>query len=84
MAIERSESQQTTCNATAIIDGERKQVASATCSIRPGKSMTFSVDVLTDWIQVSMEDRMVVAKMYSDYLTDELVKAGELGIPIVG
>lgn len=83
MAIERSDSQQTTCNATAVIDGERKQVASATCSIRPGRSMTFSVDVLTDWIQVSMEDRMVVAKMFSDYLTDELVKASELGIPIV-
>ena len=84
MAIERSESQQTTCNATAVIDGERKQVASATCSIRPGRGMTFSVDVLTDWIQLSMEDRMVVAKMFSDYLTDELGKADELGIPIVG
>lgn len=83
MAIERSESQQTTCNATAIIDGERRQVASATCSIRPGKSMTFSVDVLMDMSQLSEEDRKAIAAMFEDYLAEEQVKASELGIPIV-
>ena len=82
MAIERSESQQTTCNATAIIDGERKQVASATCSIRPGKSMTFSVDVQADLSQLSEEDRAAVVTMFEDYLAEEQMKASELGIPI--
>ena len=82
MAIERSESQQTTCNATAIIDGERKQVASATCSIRPGRSMTFSVDVQADLSQLSEEDRKAIAVMFEDYLAEEQMKASELGIPI--
>ena len=82
MAIERSESQQTTCNATAVIDGERKQVASATCSIRPGKSMTFSVDVQADLSQLSEEDRKAIAVMFEDYLAEEQMKASELGIPI--
>ena len=82
MAIERSESQQTTCNATAIIDGERRQVASATCSIRPGKSMTISVDVQADMSQLSEEDRAAVVIMFKDYLAEEQVKASELGIPI--
>ena len=82
MAIERSESQQTTCNATAVIDGERRQVASATCSIRPGKSMTFSVDVQADLSQLSEEDRKAIAVMFEDYLAEEQMKASELGIPI--
>ncbi len=83
MAIERSDSQQTTCNATAVIDGERRQVASATCSIRPGKSMTFSVDVQQDLSQLSEEDRKAIAVMFEDYLAEEQIKASELGIPIV-
>ena len=67
----------------AIIDGERKQVASATCSIRPGRSMTFSVDVQQDLSQLSEEDRKAIAVMFEDYLAEEETKASELGIPIV-
>ena len=83
MAIERSESQQTTCNATAVIDGERRQVASATCSIRPGKNMTISVDVQGDMSLLSDEDRRAIALMFEDYLAEEQIKASELGIPIL-
>ena len=83
MAIERSESQQTTCNATAIIDGERRHVASATCAIRPGKSMTFSVDVQADMKLLSEEDRKAVAVMFEDYLAENQIVASELGIPIL-
>ena len=81
MAIERSESQQTTCNATAVIDGERKQVASATCSIRPGKGLTFSIDVMED-SGLSDDDKKAMADMFGEYLMAELKKARGLDLPI--
>lgn len=83
MAIERSESQQTTCSAAAVIDGERRQVASATCAIRPGRSMTFSVDVQPEMQRLDAQDRVSIADMFEHYLAEEKIKASELGIPIL-
>lgn len=82
MTIERSESQQTTCNATAIIDGERRQVASATCSIRPGRSMTFSID-MNENVSLEGEDRAAVARLFDDFLAGQRGVADALGIPII-
>ena len=82
MAIERSESQQTTCNATALIDGERRQAAAATCTIRPGRGMIFSIDVPPSDMKLEPDDLDGIANMFKEYLEDELKKARTLGIPI--
>ena len=82
MAIERSDSQQTTCNATAIIDGEKRQAASAICAIRPGKSLTFSIDLTPGFDTLADDDAEDIAGMFKEYLDGELHKARGLGIPI--
>ena len=81
MTIERSDSQQTTCNAFAIINGERRQVASATCSIRPGSAMNISVDLMGD-VELGPADMEEITEMFSGYLADEIEKAAGLGIPV--
>ena len=81
MAIERTDSQQTTCNAIIVVDGERKQAASATCSIRPGRSMTFSVD-LSAGVELSADDWSDIRALFIEYLDSETEKAEKLGIPI--
>ena len=81
MTIERSDSQQTTCNATAIVDGERRQVASATCSIRPSRAMNISIDLMED-VDLTAEDLAEIAEMYAGYLASEIKKAAKLGIPV--
>ena len=80
--IERSMSQQETCNAIVIVEGERKQAASATCSIRPGKSMTFSIDV-NENVTLDGEDRDSVARLFDDFLAGQRGAADALGIPIL-
>ena len=82
MSIERQDSQQTTCNATALIDGERVQVASATCSIRPDKGMNISVDVMEAYSGLPDADKAEIAAMFAEYLADEIDKAAGLGIPV--
>ena len=82
MAIERSESQQTTCNATAIIDGERRQAASATVSIRPGKGMSVSIDLQVARAQLTDDDFSEIVNMFAGYLAEEINKANGLGIPV--
>ena len=82
MAIERSDSQQTTCNATAIIDGEKRQAASAICAIRPGKGLTISIDLTPGFETLTDDDAEAIAGMFKAYLDGELHKARGLGIPI--
>ena len=82
MSIERTDSQQTTCNATTLINGERRQVASATCTLRAGKSLMFSVDLLDGGPELTADDRRDIADMFGNYLVSELEKAAGLGIPI--
>lgn len=82
MAIERTESRQETCNAIVVIEGERKQAASATCSIRPGRSMTFSIDV-NENIELNDEDRASVARLFDDFLAGQRGVADAMGIPIL-
>ena len=78
--IERAMSQQETCNAIVIVEGERKQAASATCSIRPGKSMTFSIDV-NENVELDGEDQAGVARLFDDFLAGQRGAADALGIP---
>ena len=80
--IERMDSQQTTCNATALIDGERRQAAAATCTIRPGRGMIFSIDVPPSDMKLDADDVNDIANMFKEYLEGELKKARSLGIPI--
>ena len=81
MTIERIDSQQTTCNATAIINGERRQAATATCSIRPGRNMNISIDLM-DSADLTADDLREIAAMFSEYLADEIRKAAGMGIPV--
>ena len=82
MSIERSDSQQTSLSAVAYVGGERRQVASASCSIRPGKGMTISVDLLDGADQLDQADQAEIAQMYAEYLAREIRKAAGLGIPV--
>lgn len=81
MAIERSDTQQTTCNAFSVDNGERRQVASATCTIRPGKSVSFSIDLPQGTVEDEY-DRAAIASMFKKFMEDELKKAQDTGIPI--
>ena len=81
MTIERIDSQQTTCNATAVINGERRQAATATCSIRPGRNMNISIDLM-DSADLTADDLREIAAMFSEYLADEIRKAAGMGIPV--
>ena len=81
MTIERIDSQQTTCNATVIINGERRQAATATCSIRPGRNMNISID-LRDNEELTADDLREIAEMFGGYLADEIRKAAGMGIPV--
>lgn len=81
MTIERIDSQQTTCNATAIINGERRQAATATCSIRPGRNMNISIDLM-DSEELTADDLREIAEMFGRYLADEIRKAAGMGIPV--
>lgn len=81
MAIERTDTQQTTCNAFSVVGGERRQAATATCAIRPGRSMSFSVDLPLGSVE-DADDREAITGMFRKYLEDELKKARETGIPI--
>lgn len=81
MSIERSDSQQTTCSAIATIDGDRRMVASATCSIRPGRGIDFSV-YLADHATVAEDEMAQIASMFASYLAEEIEKAAALGVPL--
>ena len=81
MTIKKTDSQQTTCIATTEINGERRQVASATCAIRPGKSMNISID-LVEGVELSADDVAEMTGLFGAYLVEELKKAKALGIPI--
>ena len=80
MTIERRDSQQTTCNATVVKDGERKQAASATCSIRAGSALNIAIDVVD--MELTAEEAAQVAEMFGGYIADEIKKAAGLGIPV--
>jgi len=82
MIIEGMETRQTTCNAMAVVDGERRQVASATCSIRPGRAMIFSIDMYEN-VELSDEDRASIARLFDDFMAAQLGTADALGIPIM-
>ena len=79
--IERNDSQQTTCSAHAVINGERRQVASATCSFRPGRTMNISIDILPE-ANLAENDMAEIAAMFGEYLTGEIRKAAGMGIPV--
>lgn len=79
--IERNDSMQTTCNATATVNGEKRQVASATCTIRPGRGFTFTVD-LVPGPDLTLDDKAEIADMYASFLEGQISKAAALGIPV--
>lgn len=82
MAIIRSDSQQTTASISVTCeDGERVQAVSASCHIRPGKSMSINVDVL-DAAAITDANRDEVGTAVAQYITEEMAKAVTLGVPV--
>ncbi len=81
MSSKRTDSQQTPCAVMLEINGERRQAGSATCSIRPGRGLTFSIDLI-EGLEIPDDDMAEMAGMFGGYLMDELNKAKALGIPI--
>lgn len=81
--IERSDSQQTSCSASAVINGERVQVATASCTIRPGRGMNMSID-LSMGVQPGEEVLREVGELFAGYLRGEFAKAAGLGVPLGG
>lgn len=83
MIVVRDDSQQTTANVNVVeSDGTRKTVASATCYIRPGKGMNFSVDVLDD-AAIKPENIDAVKETIADYMAEEIEKAAALDVPVM-
>ena len=80
--IERSDSQQTSCNAMTTVDGTRRQVATAVCSIRPGKGMNINVELMPDQAELTEQEKAEIAAMFAEYIAGEIVKAARLGIPV--
>lgn len=82
MAIIRNDSQQTMANISVTReDGQRVQVVSASCHIRPGKSMGINVDVL-DSVAITDANRDEVGATVAQYITEEMDKAVTLGVPV--
>ena len=81
MPVIRDDSQQTTAHVAVVNDGERLQAVSASCHIRPGKSVSINVDVL-DASAITEANRAEVCRVVAVYITDELAKAAALGVPV--
>lgn len=81
MSISRDDSQQTTCNIiTQAEDGARVCIALATCTLRPGKGMSFTVDV---YDRAAIEKNIyAVRETIADYIKEEFLKAQEFDIPV--
>lgn len=80
MAIERSDTQQTTCNISVRRGDDRIQAATASCAIRPGRSMSFSVDLYLDQMDEATAEEIRTA--FTAYLAQEIEKAAACGIPV--
>lgn len=73
-------SQQTTTNVFSNRDGVRVLAASATCSIRPNRGMSISIDVAD---KAALENVWAEAATgISTYLGKEIRKAAAQGIPV--
>ncbi len=81
MAIEHNTSQQTSCNATVLVNGVRRQAATAVCAIRPGRGINISVELMPD-VPVSEQDTADIVALFADYIAAEFGKAASLGIPV--
>ena len=82
MAIIRDDSQQTTASISIINEnGERKQVVSASCHIRPGKGASINVDVL-DEAAITDANRLEVCGAVAQYIREGLARAAEQGVPV--
>lgn len=73
-------SQQTTTNVFSNQGGVRVLAASATCSIRPNRGMSISIDVADKEALESV--RAEAAAGISAYLEKEIQKAAAQGIPV--
>lgn len=83
MAVIRDDSQQTTANITVVDDdGTRKTVACASCHIRPGKGMTFTLDAMDEAAGVDEESMAAVRASIAAYMGEEIQKAAALGVPV--
>ncbi len=82
MAVIRNDSQQTTANISVTReDGERVQAVSASCHIRPGRSVSINVDVL-DTAAITDDNRAEIGAAVTQYITEEMAKAATLGVPV--
>ena len=82
MAVIRDDSQQTTANVSVVGEGgERKQVVSASCHIRPNRGASINVDVL-DAAAITDANRAEVCSAVAEYISEELAKAAALGVPV--
>lgn len=82
MAVYRDDSQQTSCNIMVSgDDGVLKCVATATCFLRPGKTLAFNVDVLdADAMAANLTQ---VEQVIQGYMAEEYAKAQASGVPVV-
>ena len=82
MAVIRNDSQQTTASISVTReDGEHVQAVSASCHIRPGKSMSINVDVL-DSAAITDDNRADISAAVAQYIAEETAKADTLGVPV--
>lgn len=75
------DTQSRTRSVTMVIDGVERQAASVTVSIRPGKSMTLSVDVPED-VTLTEEQRDEIADTFAGFMEEALAAAALMGVPV--
>ena len=74
MSVMRDDSQQTSCNVMVQNkDGTQQAIASATCSLRPGRSFSFMVDVFD--AQAVAANLTGVTDTIAGYMAEEFAKA---------
>ena len=81
MTIDRRDSQQTTCTALLDREGGQTQAAQASCTIRPGRGVYFSVDLL-DGVSLTAEERQEIARLFAGYIAEQIAAAAATGVPV--
>lgn len=82
MAIIRNDSQQTMANISVTReDGQRVQVVSASCHIRPEKGLSINVDTL-DATAITDANRSEVGEAVVQFIIEQLSRATEQGVPV--
>lgn len=76
-----NDTRQKTRNAVLTVDGQEKHVASVSVSLRPGRSLSISVDVPND-VKLTDKQRADIAAGFKAFLAECVNEAIAEGVPV--